>query len=149
MLKNDTLKNGTSHIGLYGSYMELHTTTRTTSPTPTTCSILYYATQKIRCLSAVFKIKCLITVFVYLNFWLVVFLVNKFVGRGISCRCIFGSWWLVVGRGGLWWLVVGRGGLWWLVCCFRNDQIKVLHCFMKESIYCTDHLTLRHPETFS
>ena len=40
-----------------------------------------------------------------------VFLVNKFLGRGISCRYIFGSWWLVV----------GRGGLWWVVCCFRND----------------------------
>ena len=45
-------------------------------------------------LSTVFKIKCLITVFIYLNFWLVVFLVDTFLGRG---------------------------GLWWLVCCFRND----------------------------
>ena len=36
----------------------------------------------------------------YLNFWLVKFLVDKFFGRGISCRYIFGSWWLVVGRGG-------------------------------------------------
>ena len=49
-------------------------------------------------------------IIIYLNFWLVVFLVNKFLGRGISCRYIFGSWWLVVGRGGSWWLVVGRGG---------------------------------------
>ena len=29
-----------------------------------------------------------------------VFLVDTFLGRGISCRYIFGSWWLVVGRGG-------------------------------------------------
>ena len=76
-----------------------------------TCSILQYATQKIRCLSTVFKIKCLITVFTYLNFWLVVFLVNKFLARGICCRYIFGSWWVVVARGRSWWLVVGRGGL--------------------------------------
>ena len=40
---------------------------------------------------------------------------NNFLGRGVSCRCIFVSWWLVVGRGGLWQVVVARGRSWWLV----------------------------------
>ena len=42
------------------------------------------------------------------QFWLVVFLVHKFLACG-------GLWWLVVACAGLWWLVVACGGLWWLV----------------------------------
>ena len=45
---------------------------------------------------------------VVLNFWLVVFLVDKILARG-------GSWWFVVARGGSWWPVVVRGGSWWFV----------------------------------
>ena len=51
---------------------------------------------------------------------------SQFLARGNSCKKIFGSWWLVAGRGnqcfGSWWLVVGHGGLWWLVCCFIFDD---------------------------
>ena len=80
---------------------------------------------------------------VFLNFWLMVIPVERFlarggswwlvvarggswwlvVGRGNEC---FGSWWLVVARGRSWWLVVACGGLWWLVCCFRNDLLARL-----------------------
>ena len=53
---------------------------------------------------------------VFLNFWLVLIRVERFLARG-------GLWWLVVARGnecfGSWWLVVARGnecfGSWWLV----------------------------------
>ena len=34
---------------------------------------------------------------VFLNFWLVLIRVERFLARGNEC---FGSWWLVVGRGG-------------------------------------------------
>ena len=57
---------------------------------------------------------------------------SQFLARGNSCKKIFGSWWLVVGRGnqcfGSWWLAVGHGGLWWLVVacggsCVVSDSI--------------------------
>ena len=64
-----------------------------------------------------------------IDVWLVVYGFSQLLARGNSCGKIFGSWWLVVGRGnecfGSWWLVVGRGGLWWLVCCFRNDSYQL------------------------
>ena len=33
-------------------------------------------------------------------FWLVVYGPSQFLAHGNSCRKIFGSWWLVVARGG-------------------------------------------------
>ena len=70
-----------------------------------------------------------------------VFLVNKFLVRGISCRYIFGSWWLVVGRGGSWWLVVACGGS----CVVLETTIKMSPRFVlgRENVPCVAEVVNR------
>ena len=40
-----------------------------------------------------------------IDVWLVVYGLSQLLARVNPCGKMFGSWWLVVGRGGSWWLV--------------------------------------------